>query len=203
MHAHGNGRFLYQPNLSDRSTDFTDGVYDSSNVQPGADGLTLKEAGQGYAIFEVRSPYIIVPRVGKLDVTDDDADASVVKVDGAGVSLAVSVDNGLTWSDVPTPKLAAGGQETIDLTPHVSGGYGYLLRLALQGEPGKAVLRGLEMTTWVQVAPASLPGLRQGKNVMEYRTGDHFGQPSRVVEIRTNGNDRADFINLRKKSSLW
>src|SRR5262249_42574886 len=36
--------------------------------------------------------------------------------------------------------------------------------------------------------------LRQGKNVMEYRTGDHHGLPTRVVEVRTNGSDRDDFL---------
>lgn len=193
VHTHGNGRFLYRPNLTDGSTDFADGVYDSANVRPAADGLTLKDAAKGYAIFEVRSPYVIVPLVGKLETTDDDREASVVKIDAAGASVALSLDNGLTWKDLPSPKLAAGGQEVLDLTPHVSGTYGYLLRLSLAGGP-KAIVRSLEMTTWVQLAPAALPGLRQGKNQMEYRTGDHYRLPSRVVEIRTNGNDRADFL---------
>jgi hypothetical protein len=95
---------------------------------------------------------------------------------------------------VAAPRLTAGGRETVDLTAHVSGTYGYLLKITLQGEPGQAVLRSLRMTTWVQVAPASLPALHKGTNQMEYRAGDDHGLATRVVEIRTNGSDRADFF---------
>jgi lysophospholipase L1-like esterase len=184
---YGNGRSVYQPNLtdrsdqSDRSDDFTDGAYDAKNVQPAADGLTLALPGEGYAVFEVRSPYIIVPKVGNTTSTDDDTEASVVLLDATGVALSVSADNGLTWRDV---ELAPGPQE-VDLTRHVAGTYGYLLKLRLNGEPGKAVVRFLRITTWVQVAPAALPSLRQGSNRMELWTGDHYGLPTRVVEIRS------------------
>src|SRR4029453_12309305 len=81
-----------------------------------------------------------------------------------------------------------------DLTPIVSGRYSYLLRLDFQGE--KAVVRSMEGTTWVQVHPASLPSLRKGKNEMRYVTGDHYGLDGHVVEIRTNGSDRADFLKV-------
>jgi hypothetical protein len=76
----------------------------------------------------------------------------------------------------------------------VSGSNGYLLKLALEGQPSASLVRRLQITTWVQVAPASLPALRAGNNRMEFRTGDQYGLPSRVTEIRTNGNDRADFF---------
>src|SRR5207244_331782 len=81
VHTHGNGRFVYQPNLTDKSSDFDDGVYDSSNVRTSKAGLTVKEAGRGHATFEVRSPYVIVPRVGKLETTEDDREASVVTLE--------------------------------------------------------------------------------------------------------------------------
>jgi hypothetical protein len=188
VHTHGNGRFVYQPKLTDKYTDFGDGAYDADNIIPAAGGLTLKKAGQGHALFEVRSPYIIVPLVGKMETTADDREASVVQLNAVGARLAISLDNGITWKDVG----AAG--KTLDLTPYVSGTYGYLLKITLRGEPGKAVVRSLKITTWVQVAPAALPSLRRGKNRMEYRTGDHYGLASRVLEIRTNGSDRADFF---------
>ena len=37
----------------------------------------------------------------------------------------------------------------------------------------------------MQVAPAALPVLAKGKNVLEYRTGDHYGLKTRVLEIRS------------------
>ncbi len=74
----------------------------------------------------------------------------IVKLDGAGVSLALSLDNGRTWQ-----RLSA-SNEILDLTPQMAGGYGYLLWLELHGQPDQAVVRSLEFVTWVQVHPASL-----------------------------------------------
>lgn len=188
IHGHGNGRFTYKPDLTDKSEDFADGRYDAENVKPGPGGLTPAKGNAGYAIFEVRSPYVIVPRVGRYETTEDDAEASVVKIDAEGAELSVSRDNGLTWKKVAV----ADGQA--DLTPHVARTYGYLLKIDLSGKPGEAVVRSLEITTWVQLHPASLPSLRKGANKMRYVSGDHYGLKTRVVEIRTNGNDRADFL---------
>jgi hypothetical protein len=188
IHTHGNGRFVYRPDLSDASSDFDDGAYDFDNVATSAKGLTLSQSGNGYAVFEVRSPYVIVPLVGDMTTTNDDREASIVKVDTAGTELSISVDNGITWSEL------ARGRDEHDLTSYVSGRYGYLLKLSLAGEPNEAIVRRLEITTWVQVAPASLPALRQGVNRMEFRTGDHYGLQTRVTEIRPNGNDRAEFL---------
>ena len=82
------------------------------------------------------------------------------------------------------------GKLLLLLTPQASGRYGYLLKLSLEGNPKEAVLSSLKITTWVQVAPASLPALRAGLNRMEFRSGDHYGLATRVMEIGTNGSDR-------------
>ena len=190
VHNHGNGRFVYEPNLTQRSTDFADGVYSSRNVRPAAQGLTLADAGDGEAVFEVRSPYIIVPLVGDLDSTDDDREASVVELDASGANLALSLDNGLTWAPLDVQPGAA----RLDLTAHVAGAYGYLLRVGLRGQPGETVLRSLRITTWVQVAPAALPSLRLGVNRVEYRAGDHYGLPTRVIEVRPYANQPEELL---------
>ena len=181
VHNYGNGRFVYRPNLSDKSSDFTDGVYDCRNVRPASEGLTLDKPGTGYTVFEVRSPYVIVPKVGRMETTAGDREASMVELDGIGVRPELSVDNGLTWRSLPAP--AAGA--ALDLTPFVAGRYGYLLKINLHGDPDKALVRSLAVTTWVQVAPAALPVLAKGKNRMEYRAGDHYGLKTRVMEIRS------------------
>ncbi len=191
IHNHANGRFVYQPDLSERSTDFEDGAYHAENVQPGPQGLTLIQPGEGYAIFEVRSPYVIVPLVGEMETTDDDSEASVVELDAQRVWPAVSLDGGLTWQDLP----AESGPAVLDLTRQVSGRYGYLLKITLRGKPNEAAVRSLRITTWVQVAPASLPSLGRGENMMEYRTGDHYGLETRVVEVQSNASDPGE---LRK-----
>lgn len=187
-HSHGNGQYIYQPDLTSLSTDFIDGVYDYQNVATTAQGLTLLEPGTGYAVFEVRTPYVIVPLVGNTNTTTDDRDASVVKTVATGVSYSLSTDNGLTWQPLSA-------RSSMDLTAAVAGTYGYLLRVEFNGNPGQVMLESLTMTTWVQVAPAALPALRAGSNRMQFRRGDHYGLPTRVVEIRPDTASRSDFFN--------
>lgn len=184
----GNGRFIYQPNLSESSKDFADGIYDFENVKPGPKGLTLERDGEGYAIFEFRTPYIIVPIVGDISATEDDREAALMELDGTSAKASVSMDNGKTWTEAPE------GSTPLDLTKFVAGQYGYLLKLALKDKSGETVVRGLKVTTWVQVNPASLPALSQGKNLMQYKTGDHYGLQTRVMEIRSNGNVQEEFM---------
>jgi hypothetical protein len=184
VHTHGNGRFVYKPDFTARSGDFADGVYDSRNIEPSQNGLTLKEPGEGHAIFEVRSPYVIVPLVGDLDDATDDREASVVKLDATDTTVALSLDHGLTWKE----------SGALDLTPHVEGTYGYLLKLTLCGKPGEAVVRSLEITTWVQVHPAALPALAKGTNMMRLFTGDYYGLSTCLLEIRPNAGKRDEFL---------
>jgi len=188
VHTHGNGRFVYKPNLTANSADFEDGVYDFQNVEPGTSGLTPKSRGEGYAIFEVHSPYVIVPRVGDLDSAADDCEASVVRFVATGANLSLSLNNGLSWRELD----AAEGM--VDLTSYVSGRYGYLLKIELRGEPQKALLRSLEITTWVQVHPASLPSLRKGKNTMRLVTGDHYGLQTRVMAVQPDAANRDELL---------
>ncbi len=192
VHNHGNGLFVYQPQLTDQYQDFAHGVYSCQHVRPGPDGVTLTDASHGHAIFEVQSPYIIVPQVNDLDRSDDDCQASVVECRGRTLSLSISLDQGLTWQDVPAEFRRAEGQDQlttrVDLTPWVSGRYRYLLKITLAGPVDQALLSQLKISTWVQVAPASLPALVPGTNTMRLVTGDHHGQPTRVMEIRSRAS---------------
>ncbi len=186
VHNYGNGQLVYEPQLTDAFADFAHGVYDCANVKPTARGLTLQVNGEGFAVFEVRSPYVIVPRVGQLETSDDDCQASIVELSGHNVTLSISRDNGLSWTAVPNKQPSAGEATcTADLTPWVSGSYGYLLKMTLHGRATQAVVKSLKITTWVQVAPASLPALQQGSNKMTLVTGDHYNLNSRVIEVRS------------------
>ena len=191
VHNHGNGRFIYEPQLTDAYADFEHGVEDHSNVMVTSDGLRLRQPGNGVAVFEVRSPYIIVPQVGELDRREDDTQAAILEWSGRHVSWSISRDNGLTWLPVEAreEQTGDGASATIDLTRWVSGRYGYLLRCTLSGNAGDACLRRLKITTWVQLAPASLPALRRGRNAMRLVTGDHYGLSTRVVEVRSRASD--------------
>jgi hypothetical protein len=191
VHTHGNGRFDYQPNLKKNAADFEDGAFDSYNVQVTDDGLTLTKPGDGWAIFEVRSPYVIVPLVGKLEDPKDDKEASMVEVDATGATLAWSPDSGDSWITLEPKQWPA----IVDLTAQVAGTYGYLLKVGLKGKPQEALVRSLKITTWVQIAPATLPGLKKGENSFELKTGDHYGLPTRVLSIQPNTTDENSFLH--------
>jgi hypothetical protein len=78
VHNHGNGRFVYEPQLTDALADFEHGVEEHRNVEVTSDGLRLRQPGSGVAVFNVRSPYIIVPQVGELDRREDDTQAAIL-----------------------------------------------------------------------------------------------------------------------------
>jgi hypothetical protein len=188
LFAHG--QFVYEPRLTEDAADFRDGVYDAANVDVTADGLTLVKAGDGFAIFEVRSPYIIVPEVGKLEDPKDDKDASVVELGAADVAVSYSRDYGATWLSLETKTFPA----RLDLTAQVAGGYGYLLRIDFKGQPGKSLVKSLKITTWVQVAPGLLPAVRDGRNEFALQTGDADGRPTFPVVIDASTADENNFL---------
>ena len=190
-HTHGNGRFLYEPSLKGKADDFEDGAFDSHNVRVTEAGLTLIKPGEGWAVFEVRSPYVIVPQVGKLDDVKDDKEASVIEADATEVTLAWSPDFGDTWITLEPKTWPA----TVDLTAQVAGSYGYLVKVGFKGKPDATLLKSLKITTWVQVAPASLPSLRAGENSFEVKSGDHYGMATRVRSVVPNPTDENQFLH--------
>lgn len=191
---HGNGLLEYRPILTNASTDFEDGYYEVSNLQPGENDLEITRGGEAEVVFEVFTPYIIVPKVNDLDSLDDDKEASVVTIRGSlPIDLFVSVDHGMTWRTAG--KVQPGPATAIDLTPFVSGTYGYLVKLQGTGRAGALMVESLDIRTWVQVAPISLPVLKRGKTTFRYDTGDRYGQHTVPMLVCPN---TADPDNLAK-----
>jgi len=172
---HGNGLLEYQPMLTSAFSDFEDGYYDVSNLQPGENGLEIVQDGEAEVCFEVFTPCIIVPKINDLDDRNDDEEASVVTVRGIlPLDMLVSLNHGISWQTVA--KLQPGPATAIDLTPFVSGTYGYLVKFTTAGRAGSTSIASLTIRTWVQVAPISLPALKKGKTTFHYDTGDRYGQ---------------------------
>ena len=185
----GNGLWNYAPNLTDRTTDFADGVLTASGLTPGREGLHLT-GPRGKATFEVFTPWIIVPQVNDPADPADDAGASTVSLDvQRPTTLSVSTDNGMTWRRATTLQP---GDATVDLTPWVKGTYGYQLRLEAEGVAGQTAVRSMRIETWVQVAPISLPRLKQGTNRCRFEMGDRYNLATLPTLIRPNAGDRAD-----------
>ncbi len=186
----GNGLWHYEPNLTDASSDFEDGVRTVRNLEPGRAGLTLTAAGGGEAVFDVFTPWIIVPKVNSLDEENDDAEASIVTLDAVRpVTVFVSLDNGRTWDQVTTVQ---SGRASVDLTRWVAGTYGFLLKLRTAGRAGESVLRAMAVATWVQVAPISLPRLKRGANRCRYAIGDRYDRLTVPQFVAPNVADPED-----------
>lgn len=186
----GNGLWNYQPDLTDASDDFADGVEEVQNLRPGPRGLQLVADGSGEAVFEVFTPWIIVPRVHEPGDPKDDEEASVVRLEAARrIEVFVSTDHGKRWQHAAA---AIGGANAVDLTPWVKGTYGYRLKLACTGRAGDEVLRSITMRTWVQVAPMSLPRLQAGVNHCRYEIGDRYGRTTMPRFIHPNLADPED-----------
>ncbi|MCP4256491.1 MAG: hypothetical protein GY774_03070 [Planctomycetes bacterium] len=188
---HGNGLFQYAPDLSEESTDFSDGVYSAQNLVSGKKGLYLKRTGDGEAIFEVFTPYIIVAKINGLEDPTDDSQASIVNVEAfLPFKAAISLDHGMSWKTVG--KYERKGKAVIDLTDMVKGTYGYLLKLSTFGREKEAAIKFLKINTWVQVAPISLPRLKKGRNNFKYDLGDRYGLATIPMLVNPNTADPED-----------
>lgn len=186
----GNGLFVYEPQLQGDAADFVDGVLTSRNLKITDAGLTLDSAGDGFVVFAVETPFVIVPELGDIADPKDDRGASVVEVDGAGLTAAWSPDAGATWISLETKEFPA----KLDLTKEVAGRSGYLLRLNLKGKPGQAVVKSFRVSTWVQLAPGALPAIRPGENAFSLKTRDHDGLESLPLVVEANGPDENEFL---------
>ncbi len=188
----GNGLWHYEPNLTDASSDFAGGVHCATNLQPGNEGLKFATAGSGEAVFEVFTPWIIVPKVNNLVDESDDAEASIITLDVARpMIVSVSLDHGKTWKEVATVPHDQ-GPVPVDLTKWVKGTYGFLLKLHAKGRVNELVLRAMTIRTWVQVAPISLPRLASGVNECRYEIGDRYGKLTRPMFVLPNVADPED-----------
>jgi hypothetical protein len=186
----GNGLWRYQPDLRASSSDFEDGVESARNLRPGPEGLELIEAGSGEAVFEVFTPWTIVPRVGDPADESDDAEASVLRLDAARpLAVEVSLDHGRTWKGAASLEA---GAAAVDLTRWVKGRYGFLFKLRTSGGAGDLALRRLSIESWVQVAPIGLPRLARGVNRCRYELGDRYGGSTRPRFVLPNAADAED-----------
>jgi hypothetical protein len=187
----GSSLLLYHPDLTEKTRDVELGAYEVRNLRTSAAGLTPAEPGSGFVVYEVLSPYVIVP---VMDDLDDPAgalnrDAATIMIDATtAVEGDISTDGGRTWVSLG----ALPNKLRYDLTRFVRGRYHYFVRLGMQGEPGMAFLRSLELRTWGQVAPISLPRLAKGRNVLRLGVNDPRGRPTRLLPILPHLGDPED-----------
>jgi len=162
----GNGRWIYQPDLTDGTGDFQAGLWEASDVRQDAAGLL----GPGSATWRIASPY---PFCGVPDWKGE----TVSHCDGVWLTLA---GRGPVRAELTDPegrwvKVLSGEGEfdrRIDVTQLLSSRYGCLIRLTLgkRARLGRFGFEGFLMT-----APLSVPRLAEGDNAVELRCCDKHG----------------------------
>ncbi len=153
----------------------------------------LHAPGQGRAVFEVNSPYVII----------DGRIALEAKLSDHGETIAVetSIDGGRTWDNANslTGPYRGKWEARIGVRargPHgalsaVGGTYGYLVRLTLSGPggPESVVLENVTIVTRFQLNPRTLPEIAAGRNEMIYRPG--IQERWRPIPLRLDMINRA------------
>ncbi len=185
---HGVGLFHYQPRLTDDSNDFRAGALLAEGLTPGAEGLQLT-AKTGTVLFNMFTPFPIVAKVNNIENEEDDNEAVLITLNTSLLTiLEISADNGITWkvADKVT------GNAVCDITRLVKRSYGFLLKLSVTGNKGDTAVHFLEVKTWVQIAPISLPRLMKGNNKLKFEFGDRYGKTTLPVLITPNCSDPAD-----------
>lgn len=172
---YANGVLVYQPDWEGHENNFLDGLYDGTNYVL-ADGK-VRPAGTGecHVIFRVVSPYLIAGKPGQLHVGGDSYDGAIIEGDfyrdniDALNSIAVSVDNGLTWNTVWINDQTGTTHLKLDLTDQVEGRYHYLIKVRLLGEgPAEASLANLKLTNYLFCSPVPLPAIKPGANRFKF-----------------------------------
>jgi hypothetical protein len=109
------------------------------------------------------------------------------------VEVFASLDHGLSWKSFG--EISSDHTSVIDLTPIAGGTYGYLLKLKTTGSSGATAINSLDIRTWVQVAPSSLPALKKGRTTFRCESGDRYGRQTTAMLVKPNTADPND---LRK-----
>ena len=152
------------------------------------------------AVFEVRSPYVIIDAEFQMDLQ--------LGSENDSVAMETSTDDGRTWlkaghlQGVHTGAWQASPEE-LTRTAHgrrtaVSGRYGYLVRLT---KTGGARINDLLLTTRFQLNPRTLPALKAGRNELIYTAGPWREQRTLFTEAARAGEVAEKVVNARYVSS--
>ena len=153
--TYGNGKWVYEPNLSNKFQDYSVGVWENKGISQIEKGLV----GSGFSVFRILSPYVFcgIPKLENKVVTT--SNGVFVKVKGHGpLSLEISnVEN--EWVLIKSWNGAF--DEIIDITENFDGRYNGLIKIT---QKEKSVLEIFKFDGYIQTAPMSIPRLEKGKN---------------------------------------
>lgn len=138
-----NGTWHYAPDLRDPAT--REWVYSESGVQWTPEGVK----GPGQVVFKIAAANVVT--------------SAKLTLGGAGFSVLISRDTGITWQQVT---LREGAVECLEV---VAGVTEFLVKVDLAGRD--ALLASLQIDTTTQLNRAALPRLARGANRVQLRLG--------------------------------
>jgi len=196
----GNGRWLYDPNLTKGFRDFDFGVLEADGIEAGEQGATVTRSGAASCTFEFNSPY---PFAGIQARDGCTVETGIFVGQRSTARIELAVDPDLPWLTVWESPGAGLHKVRLDLTEHVANAYRYLLRFEFdaqtppEGGTTNSRIQMLQVESWFMVAPGSLGRLVEGPNELTVRFGDEQGLPTRRLLVETNFRDEAD---VRRKA---
>lgn len=113
-----------------------------------------KNTEEAEIIYRIAVPYIIVRGI---------LDAGFSFGKNLDVNISISQD-GKGFRQIRPEIHSEKGLNTYDITDLIYGKYEYWLKISFPPSESPVLLKGLKLTTIMQSAPASVPGLKQGNN---------------------------------------
>jgi hypothetical protein len=204
-HTYANGELIYEPDWANEAN-FADGLWDGVGYVLKDGVVRPKGRGACELIFRVQTPYLIAGNPGKLDTDGDSSGGAVFEAEfmrrnySADNRVAVSTDNGITWTEVwhntsrgPKPRTVK-----LDLTNHVEGGYGYLVKVSLKAnKPDDAGIAKLRMRTSLFYSPVHVPKIKPGKNRFAFSMSDGAGVMRIVPDLGDREGHARHFHELK------
>lgn len=200
QHTYANGELVYEPDWVASEENFHDGLYEGVGYALKDGRVYPKGRGKCEVVFRVQAPYLIAGRPGRLEVDGDSSDGAIFEAefaretDSATNSVAVSIDNGLTWTEVWRNQ-NRGGPRTVrlDVTNLVEGTYGYLVKATLgASKPEHASMGKLRMRTSLFYSPVPLPEIAPGRNRFQFSLAEGKG----VMRVCTDLSDRRTYASF-------
>ena len=164
-HLRGNGVWHFQPDLT--SAGFAKESHSAKNITADPNGLRPAQAGMpAEVIFKVEGANVITSQRITANFMRKSAEDQA--------SLAVSVNNGLSWTEVWKADAIGDVPAEIKLLQPVNGAYEVLLKASLTAKASAAdvALRNLDVETTTMLNAKTQPRLNLGRNTIYVGAGD-------------------------------
>ncbi len=194
-----NGRWTYEPDLTDKSLDFEAGVFESDNMLCMPDGLAAGDTSKAAScIFEFNSPWLFAGSPAR-DGAEEPRDGVLVEfsvsIGGEGsVELLLSSDGGKEFSSVWRCSDEGRHNVRTDITAKVVNSNRFLIKFEFG--PGKATLLRFKTTASIMLSRISLGEMKSGENKVRLGFNDNDGHQNSgfVTEM--------DFSRIKSVDSL-